>query len=133
MPKRKQVDIGWLLKQRLVLPSHSHGLRALIEEAAARKKLKLDVKLEADLFRVLTSLVEEGLGYTLLPPSSVRNEVPAGGWKRRRSPNLRRCANSLWHLPSIIPARPRLRCVSELLRDELIACREEGLWDIKLA
>ena len=48
LAQRKQVDIGWLLKQRLVLPSHSHGLRALIEQAAAKKKLKLDVKLEAD-------------------------------------------------------------------------------------
>ena len=46
--------------------------------AAAAKKLKLDVQIEADSFRVLTSLVEEGLGYTLLPPSSVRNEVADG-------------------------------------------------------
>jgi LysR family transcriptional regulator, nitrogen assimilation regulatory protein len=59
-----------LLKQRLVLPSHSHGLRALIEQGRRRKKLKLDVKLKADSFRVLTSLVEEGLGYTLLPKRS---------------------------------------------------------------
>ena len=71
-----------------MLPSHSHGLRALIEQAAAKKKLKLDVKLEADSFRVLTSLVEEGLGYTLLPPSSVRNEVaerPAGNGCDRKT------------------------------------------------
>ena len=62
LARKKQVEIGWLLRQRLVLPSHSHGLRALIEHAAAKKKIKLDVQLEADSFRVLTSLVEEGLG-----------------------------------------------------------------------
>jgi DNA-binding transcriptional LysR family regulator len=28
LSQKKQVDIGWLLKQTLVLPSHSHGLRA---------------------------------------------------------------------------------------------------------
>ncbi|PMU33329.1 transcriptional regulator, partial [Pseudomonas sp. FW305-47B] len=66
---------GWLLRQRLVLPSHSHGLRALIEHAAAQRKIKLNVQLEADSFRVLTSLVEEGLGFALLPPSSVHAEV----------------------------------------------------------
>ena len=27
----------------------------------------------------------------------------------------------------------RITLVSELLRDELTACREEGLWDIRLA
>jgi LysR family nitrogen assimilation transcriptional regulator len=117
LSERKQVDIGWLLRQRLVLPSHSHGLRALIEQAAAKKKLKLDVKLEADSFRVLTSLVEEGLGYTLLPPSSVRHEVAAG-----------RLETPIDH-----PGSTAITLVSELLRSELVACREEGLWDIKLA
>src|SRR5207237_4933485 len=78
LAQKKQVDIAWLLRQRLVLPSHSHGLRALIEHAAAKKKLKLDVQLEADSFRVLTSLVEEGLGYALLPPCSLRAEVADG-------------------------------------------------------
>ncbi len=78
LAQKKQVDIDWLLRQKLVLPSHSHGLRTLIEHAAAKKKLKLDVQIEADSFRVLTSLVEEGLGYALLPPSSVRAEVADG-------------------------------------------------------
>jgi len=133
LSKRKQVDIGWLLKQRLVLPSHSHGLRALIEEAAAKKKLKLDVKLEADSFRVLTSLVEEGLGYTLLPPSSVRNEVLAG--RLETAPIAKPSPMRELTLASPIdhPGSTAIALVSELLRDELTACREEGLWDIKLA
>jgi LysR family transcriptional regulator, nitrogen assimilation regulatory protein len=76
LSKKKSVDIGWLLRQRLVLPSHSHGLRALIEHAAAAKKLKLDVQLEADSFRVLTSLVEEGLGFALLPPRMAGSRWP---------------------------------------------------------
>src|SRR4029450_11311283 len=77
LAKKKQVGMDWLLRQRLVLPRHLHGLRGLIERAAAQRKLKLDVQLEADSFRVLTSLVEEGLGYSLLPPSSVRGEIDA--------------------------------------------------------
>ena len=42
LSKRKQVDLKWLVKQRLILPSISHGLRALLEKALAREKLKLD-------------------------------------------------------------------------------------------
>ncbi|MGY4340370.1 LysR family nitrogen assimilation transcriptional regulator [Bradyrhizobium sp. LM2.9] len=78
LARKKSVDVGWLLRQRLVLPSHSHGLRALIEHAAAQRKIKLNIQLEADSFRVLTSLVEEGLGFALLPPSSVHGEVADG-------------------------------------------------------
>ncbi len=48
LARKKSVDIGWLLRQRLVLPSHSHGLRALIEHAAAQRKIKLNVQLEAE-------------------------------------------------------------------------------------
>jgi len=40
--------------------------RALIERAAAKRKTRLDVQIEADSFRVLTSIVEAGLGFTLL-------------------------------------------------------------------
>jgi DNA-binding transcriptional LysR family regulator len=132
LSKKKSVDIGWLLRQRLVLPSHSHGLRALIEHAAAAKKLKLDVQLEADSFRVLTSLVEEGLGFALLPPSSVRGEVADG--------RLEVAAISKPLTRELIVASPIDRPVSiattavtALLRDEVSACRKEGLWDIRLS
>lgn len=133
LAQRKQVDIGWLLKQRLVLPSHSHGLRALIEQAAAKKKLKLDVKLEADSFRVLTSLVEEGLGYTLLPPSSVRNEVADGRLEAAAIAKPAPMRELTLASPIDHPGSTAITLVSELLRDELVACREEGLWDIRLA
>jgi LysR family nitrogen assimilation transcriptional regulator len=133
LAQKKQVDIGWLLKQRLVLPSHSHGLRALIEQAAAKKKLKLDVKLEADSFRVLTSLVEEGLGYTLLPPSSVRNEVASGRLETAAIAKPAPMRELTLASPIDHPGSTAITLVSELLRDELVACREEGLWDIRLA
>ena len=133
LAQKKQVEIGWLLKQRLVLPSHSHGLRALIEQAAAKKKLKLDVKLEADSFRVLTSLVEEGLGYSLLPPSSVRNEVADGRLEAAAIAKPAPMRELTLASPIDHPGSTAITLVSELLRDELIACREEGLWDIRLA
>ena len=133
LAQKKQVDIGWLLRQRLVLPSHSHGLRALIEHAAAKKKLKLDVKLEADSFRVLTSLVEEGLGYTLLPPSSVRNEVAAGRLETAAIAKPAPMRELTLASPIDHPGSTAITLITDLIRDELSACREDGLWDIKLA
>jgi DNA-binding transcriptional LysR family regulator len=132
LSRRKSVDVGWLLRQRLVLPSHSHGLRALIEHAAAQRKIKLNVQLEADSFRVLTSLVEEGLGFALLPPSSVHAEVASG--------RLETAAISKPMTRELIVASPIDRSVSTatiavtaLLREEVAACRKDGVWDIKLA
>lgn len=132
LSRKKSVDIGWLLRQRLVLPSHSHGLRALIEHAAALKKIKLDVQLEADSFRVLTSLVEEGLGFALLPPSSVRAEVADG--RLEAAPIAKPMTRELIVASPIErPVSTATVAITALLREEIAACRKEGVWDIRLA
>lgn len=132
LARKKSVDVGWLLRQRLVLPSHSHGLRALIEHAAAQRKIKLDVQLEADSFRVLTSLVEEGLGFALLPPSSVHGEVAEGRLETAivSKPMTREL---IFASPIDRPASAASLAITALLREEVAACRKEGVWDIRLA
>jgi DNA-binding transcriptional LysR family regulator len=132
LSRRKSVDMGWLLRQRLVLPSQSHGLRALIEHAAAQRKIKLNVQLEADSFRVLTSLVEEGLGFALLPPSSVHGEVAEGRLETAAvaKPMTREL---IFASPIDRPASTASAAIMALLRDEVAACRKLGPWDIKLS
>lgn len=133
LARKKCVEMGWLLRQRLVLPSHSHGLRALIEHAAAKRKLKLDVKLEADSFRVLTSLVEEGLGYTLLPPSSVGSEVRERRLETAAIAKQGPMRELVIASPIDHPGSSATAAITALLRSETSACRDEGLWDIRLA
>jgi len=132
LARKKSVDVGWLLRQRLVLPSHSHGLRALIEHAAAQRKIKLNVQLEADSFRVLTSLVEEGLGFALLPPSSVHGEV-ADGRLEITAVSKPMTRELIFASPIDRPASTASLAITALLREEVAACRKEGVWDIKLA
>ncbi|TJW93600.1 transcriptional regulator, partial [Neisseria gonorrhoeae] len=97
------------------------------------KKIDLDVKLEADSFRVLTSLVEEGLGYTMLPPSSVRSEVAEG--RLETAPIARPAPRRELTLASPVehPGSNAMTLIAKLLRDEVAALRAEGLWDIQLA
>jgi LysR family transcriptional regulator, nitrogen assimilation regulatory protein len=130
---RREVEIGWLAAQKLVLPSHSHGLRALIERAAARKKLTLKVLMEADSFRVLTSLVEEGIGFTLLPPSAVRNEVMEG--RLEAAPIAKPAITRELILASPADRRPSVATttISTMIRKEIQDLVEEGLWDITTA
>jgi DNA-binding transcriptional LysR family regulator len=132
LSRRKSVDVGWLLRQRLVLPSHSHGLRALIEHAAAQRRIKLNVQLEADSFRVLTSLVEEGLGFALLPPSSVHGEV-ADGRLETAAISKPMSRELIVASPIDRPASMATAAVTALLREEIAGLRKEGVWDIKLA
>jgi DNA-binding transcriptional LysR family regulator len=133
LARKKRIEIGWLLQQKLVLPSHSHGLRTLIEQAAAKKKMKLKVQVEADSFRVLTSLVEEGLGYALLPPSSVRSEIADGRLETSSISDPAPFRELAVASPGDHPGSAAIALVTNLLRAEVAACRAEGLWDINLA
>jgi LysR family nitrogen assimilation transcriptional regulator len=133
LARKKQVEIGWLLRQRLVLPSQSHGLRALIERVAAKQKLKLGVQVEADSFRVLTSLVEEGLGFSLLPPSAVRSEVAEGRLEAAAISKQALSRELVIASPIDHPGSTATAAITALLRSEIRACRQEGLWDIRLA
>jgi DNA-binding transcriptional LysR family regulator len=94
--------------------------------------MKLDVQVEADSFRVLTSLVEEGLGYALLPPSSVRNEVADGRLEVAAISNPAPFRELTIASPVDHPGSTAITLITSLLRDEVGACRAEGLWDINL-
>ena len=129
--KRKQVDLKWLVKQSLILPSISHGLRALLEKAVAREKLTLNALIEADSYRAQISLMEEGLGYTLLPPSAIRAELAARRLEMAAlvGPSVSReliLASPIAHPPSIATT-----AISTLIAAEIERLSTEGLWKIK--
>ncbi len=129
---RDPVDLAWLLGRKLALPSHSHGLRILVEKAAARRDLPVEVLVEADSFRVLTSIVEEGIGFTLLPPSAIRAEVQAG---RLETASLARpgiTRELLLASPSDKAASIAGAAVAGLIRAEIAALVAEGRWDFQV-
>ena len=74
----RPVSLREMAQLPLVLPSHPHGLRVIVENSAKRAKVELEVRFEADSFLVLKELVEFGLGYTTLPLSSLSREADAG-------------------------------------------------------
>lgn len=128
----KQVELDWLVQQKLILPSFTHGLRALIEKAVARRGLALDVALEADSYRVQISLVEEGLGYSVLPPSALCDEVVSGRLEIApiAKPGVTRelvLASPIDRPPSIAMAK-----VSALIIEEFHKLVAEDMWTIRM-
>lgn len=76
----------------LILSSPAHGLRAIIEEAAARAEIALNIVTQADSYQLLKELVESGMGYTLLPYCGVAREVATGrlSFAKLRKPQITR-------------------------------------------
>jgi LysR family transcriptional regulator, nitrogen assimilation regulatory protein len=62
----------------LILPNGTHALRMMIERAVAEEGGELNVAVQVDGFATTKALVAAGLGYTVLPYSSVREQVENG-------------------------------------------------------
>jgi LysR family transcriptional regulator, nitrogen assimilation regulatory protein len=133
LARKKQVELAWLVKQRLILPSVSHGLRALLEKAVARRKLTLNAMIEADSYRAQISLMEEGLGYTLLPASAIRAELAAGRLEMAALVNPSVTRELILASPIERPSSIATSTISSLIVSEIEQLCREGLWNIKMA
>ncbi|WP_233834216.1 LysR family transcriptional regulator [Paraburkholderia sp. ZP32-5] len=67
MPPDKEIRLRDLAGVPLVLPSNSHGLRALLDAAFARTHAAPEIVAEVDGLTVLMDLVQDGFGATIQP------------------------------------------------------------------
>ncbi len=59
----------------LILPGPGHGLRELLNHHATAAKVDLNAVINVDSYSNIKSLVEEGIGYSVLPENAIAAEV----------------------------------------------------------
>lgn len=67
-----------IARHDLVLPSPSHGLRAMIDRFAKSAGIVLNVWLEMDALTQIKELVSRGSAFTILAPASAQDRVERG-------------------------------------------------------
>ncbi|WPB55289.1 LysR family transcriptional regulator [Xylophilus sp. GOD-11R] len=123
------VSVMELLDLPMVLPSTSHGLRALAEALAQRYARNLHVALECDGSTALTKqLVHAGHGCTILPLAAVQDEIDRGLLRAVRIDGtdvLRAvaCATARSQTPA-----PGLREVTRIVRQVVTGVVEAQRW-----
>ncbi len=122
-----------LANLQLVLPSRPHGLRAVVDSAAYKNRISLNIRFEADSFLVLKDLVQEGLGYTILPTSAFKKEQLESSF--RIAPLIR--PKVIRHIvmamrTDYVPSRATV-AVGKLLLDETRTLVKDKEWDAYLA
>jgi LysR family transcriptional regulator, nitrogen assimilation regulatory protein len=112
----------------LVLPNTTHALRMLIERAVAQHGGRLNVAVQIDGYTTTKALVAAGLGYTVLPYSSVHQQVEDGQLSavRLRKPDM------VWTLSVAYRRDQRTALGVKAVRDVIAAAVgrlvEEGKW-----
>lgn len=126
--REKAVKGAVLGELPLILPSHPHGLRMLVETLLGKMKVTPNVDCEIDSLSATLELVERGVGYSILPYASVNRQVRAGSLvcmpivEPRLSRQLVLATST--QRPMTILTRSLAGTIKELVRD-LVA---EGLW-----
>jgi len=116
----------------LILPSDPHGLRVVLERAAARASRPLNIRFEADSLLVLKELVEAGLGFSALPLSAVGREVATGRlqYSPLEMPTPRRQL-ILCTLPERSGASAT-KAIARLIREQIAQLVAHGEWQANL-
>ncbi len=91
-PTDGPITFKQLAELPLILPSVNHGLRELLEGVAGKSGLPLNTIIDVDSYGNIKELVEEGMGYSILPFNAIAREVQDGRlayWPIRK-PELQR-------------------------------------------
>jgi DNA-binding transcriptional LysR family regulator len=122
------LPLSKLAEHPLVLPSTRHSLRILIDTAAAKSRLILNIVIEADSMQVQKDLVRSGLGLTVLPAAAIYDDLrakqisaaPIAGADMKRRISLA--------LPLVRKRVPAVQRTAELLTDEVRSRVAAGGW-----
>lgn len=112
----------------LILPSLTHGLRQLLEREAAATGLSLNTVIDVDSYGNIKELVEQGMGYSILPFNSIAREVRDDRLRSWRigKPELKRDVH-LVH-PADRPMTNAVAAIEALCRDTLLDLATTGQW-----
>lgn len=112
--------------QPLILPGRHHGLRRVIDNAARKHDIQLDIVAEVDALEALKQLVLAKVARTILPQGAIINEMQNGHLVVRRiaDPDL-----TMQFMIAYALQRPGTFAVRELartIRDEVRTAVNEG-------
>lgn len=112
----------------LILPSVTHGLRELLEGVARKSGLPLNTIIDVDSYGNIKELVEEGMGYSVLPFNAIAREVQDGRLRHWpiRKPELQRDVY-LVHA-SDRPMPNAVSVIEALCRETLLGLVDTGRW-----
>lgn len=74
-PPGSELSFSQVAGLPLILPGPGHGLRELLNHHANDAKVDLNAVINVDSYSNIKSLVEEGLGYSVLPENAIAGEV----------------------------------------------------------
>ena len=110
----------------LVLFSRPSGSRAIIEAAAARQNIHLNVRFEAGSPDVIKDFIHRGLGYGLMPHSSIFADIENGDLIASQIDGVELTRKFIKRTDR--PVSPAVTAITDLIREQFSSLRDEGVF-----
>ena len=112
----------------LILPSRPHGLRVLIDDFLSQVGVSPNVQLEINAMPSTLSLVESGIGYTILSYSCVHLLVAAGRIKCWQIVEPKMTRSLVVATSTQRPTTQAARALLRIVREQVQTLVKEGWW-----
>jgi LysR family nitrogen assimilation transcriptional regulator len=113
----------------MILAPRPHGLRLLLDQVFASAGITPRIDLEVEALPSMLSLVERGVGYTILSYSSVHHLVADKRIRywRIENPSIHR--ELLLATSSQRPTTTAIRALTSQIRSEVKELQKQGIWE----
>lgn len=129
---KEAVEFRTLENRFMLLPSSGHGLRALIEGYAQETDIALTVKIEADNYSTLKSLVRNGHGVTVLPLAPIYEDLWKGTLRAAPLINPTPIRRLVISYPADRPTLRLARFAGQVMMKAIQDLATEGVWSGKM-
>ncbi|WEZ85456.1 LysR substrate-binding domain-containing protein (plasmid) [Rhizobium sp. 32-5/1] len=122
------VSFSLLEGYRLLLPSVGHGLRIILDRLAQEASITLNVKVEADSYSTLKSLVRSGHGVTVLPLAPIHEELRKGSLCAAPLVDPVPMRRLIMSYPTDRPVPRLARFAGQIIATTIETLVERGIW-----
>ncbi|NEC25331.1 LysR family transcriptional regulator [Streptomyces sp. SID8111] len=124
----RPVPLAEAASHPLVAPTAGHGLRTVIDAAAAQADVTMDLLVQTDSIHVQKELVRAGHGWTILPGVGIAQDVADGSLSAAPL-----CEPEVWRSIVLATSRsgritPAVEAVAAELTRQIRAAVDEGRW-----
>lgn len=122
------VQASRLTEIPMILPGRPHGLRLVVDALLGQAEIAPRIELEVDAMPSTLSLVEQGMGYTLLSYGPARHLVEAGRMKSWSVVDPVLTRQLILVTSSQRPTTAATRALAQMVRQQIKDLSRRGLW-----
>jgi DNA-binding transcriptional LysR family regulator len=122
------IDLRAVGNRPLVVPGPGHGLRVLIDEAAARADVDPQIVVETNSMHVQKRLVRAGHGWTILPGIGIAEDVASGRLSGAPLRDPAAFRDIVMAVPRFVRTRPAVDAIAKMMMEQLYRAIQSGAW-----